>query len=238
MKTDLFKTYAVECASGAVALVALAGALLADAGAVFASAPAGAVATVVCALSSGILCGSLVRRMMDGDPIAVRDARILELEQRPTAEAFTVVRSERDEAVRSLASARVELTELSEELAGALQERDTMARDVERARSTAALDQFSDFQLLGMSDICDAEDTVGYLLRPYGDPAMEQLQALGAVAFDTSPRDGMEMSAGGELRWTLRPEWRQAVRAQRAQIDARTRVLRDRRAVQRDAVAK
>ena len=226
MNSDLMKTYAVECASGGVALVALVGAVVADAGAVFASEPVGAVATAVCALSSGVLCGSLVRRMMDGNPLAERDARIAELEQRPTSEDFGAVRSARDEALRDLASARTELASTADELSAAKRERDALAQEAERARSTAALDRFSDFQLLGMCDICDAEDSDGFLLRPYGDPAMEQLQALDAVAFDSSQGTA---DAKSELRWTLKPEWRQAVRAQRAQIDVRTRALRERR---------
>ena len=231
MNNDLLKTYAVECASGSVALVALVGSLVADAGAAFASSPAGAVTTAVCALSSGVLCGSLLRRIADGHPIAERDARIAELELRPTAEAFTAIRSERDETARELASARTELAELSEELEVAVRDREAAAQAAERARATATLNLFSDFQLLGMSDICDAEDSVGYLLRPYGDPAMEQLQALGAVTFDSSPdmQGQGSAEAGKELRWTLKPEWRQAVRAQRTQIDERTRTLRSRR---------
>lgn len=230
MGDNLLKTYAVECASGAVAVVALIAALVADAGAVFASAPLGAVATAVCALSSGIFCGSLLRRLADGDPLAAARARITELEVRPTAEAYTTACEARDEATRQLSEAQTALAAISDELSSVTSERDALALEVEHARQTASLDRFSDFQLLAMTDVCDAEDAAGYLLRPYGDPAMEQLQALGAVAFDTAQAQGE--SAGKELRWTLKPEWRQAVRAQRDAVDVRTRVLRDRRAIQ------
>ena len=233
MRGNLLKTYVVECASGAVALVALIAALVADAGTVFASAPLGAVATAVCALSSGIFCGSLLRRLADGDPLAAARARITELEVRPTAEAYTSACDARDRAVKELAEAQTALTAVSDELSSAVSERDALTLEVEQARQTASLDRFSDFQLLAMTDICDAEDAEGYLLRPYGDPAMEQLQALGAVAFDTAQAQGE--TAGKELRWTLKPEWRQAVRAQRDAVDGRTRSLRDRRELQAKA---
>lgn len=235
MGDNLLKTYLVECASGAVALVALIAALVADVGAVFASEPLGAVATAVCALSSGILCGSLLRRLADGDPLAAARARIAELEVRPTAEAYTSACGARDRATTELAEAQAELSAVSEELSAATRERDELAHEVDRARQTASLDRFSDFQLLAMTDICDAEDTDGYLLRPYGDPAMEQLQALGAVVFDTAQAQGE--GTGKELRWTLKSEWRQAVRTQRDAVDERTRALRDRRSVQATVAA-
>lgn len=235
MRSDLLKSYTVECASGAVAVAALIAALATDAGAVFASEPLGAVATAVCSLSSGIFCGSLLRRLADGDPLAAARARITELEVRPTAEAYTMACDARDQANKDLAEAQAALTAVSEELTAVAHERDELAREVDRVRQTASLDRFSDFQLLAMADICDAEDAEGYLLRPYGDPAMEQLQALGAVVFDTAQAQGD--GAGKDLRWTLKSEWRQAVRAQRDAVDERTRALRDRRAVQATAVA-
>ena len=235
MGDNLFKSYMVECVSGAVAAVALGAALVTDVGAAFASEPLGAVATAVCALSSGILCGSLLRRLADGDPLAAARARIVELEVRPTVEAYTSACDARDRTATELAEAQAALTAVSEELTAATHERDELAHEVERARQTASLDRFSDFQLLAMTDICDAEDAKGYLLRPYGDPAMEQLQALGAVVFDTAQTQSE--SAGKDLRWTLKAEWRQAVRAQREAVDERTRALRDRRAVQAAAVA-
>lgn len=233
MGNNLLKTYAVECASGVVALAALIAALVADAGAALASAPLGAVATAVCALSSGVFCGSLLRRLADGDPLAAARARITELEVRPTVEAYTSACDARDQAVKELAEAQTALTAVSDELSSVTSERDALLLKVEHARQTASLDRFSDFQLLAMTDVCDAEDVEGYLLRPYGDPAMEQLQALGAVVFDTAQTQGA--SAGGELRWTLKPEWRQAVRAQRDAVDGRTRALRDRREIQMNA---
>ena len=228
MKDNFFTAYIVECVSAGIALVAFMAALALGAGGVVAASPAAGASLVLCALALGVLCGSLLRRMADGDPLAARDARIAELEVRPTPEAFTAACSARDAAAAGLASAQAELASLSEELSAAAREREELAQEVSRARTTASLSRFSDFQLLAMCDICDAEDTVGYLSRPYGDPAMEQLQALDAVAFDIS-HDQAGADASGELRWTLKPEWRQAVRAQRAYIDGRTRSLRERR---------
>ena len=233
MGNNLLKTYAVECVSGAVAAIALVGALVADAGAAFASAPLGAVATAVCALSSGVLCGSLLRRLADGNPLEAARERIAELERRPAEDEFASVCAARDQASADLAEANAALAAVSEELAAAQQAREALESELAGARQTASLDRFSDFQLLAMADVCDAEDTEGGLSRPYGDPAMEQLQALDVVSFDSAQELGN--AASRDLRWTLRPEWRQAVRAQRSAIDERTRALRDRRAAQAEA---
>ena len=233
MGNNLLKTYAVECVSGSVAAIALVGALVVDAGAAFASAPMGAVATAVCALSSGIFCGSLLRRLVDDNPLAAAMTRIAELERRPEEDEFASVCAARDQASADLAEANTALAAVSEELATAQREREALESELACARQTASLDRFSDFQLLAMADICDAEDMEGGLLRPYGDPAMEQLQALGVVSFDSSQEHGT--AAERALRWTLKSEWRQAVRAQRSAIDERTRVLRDRRAAQAEA---
>ena len=224
MAPTLLKTYAVECAAGALAVVCLAGALLGGTGA------AALASALACALAAGFACGSLLRRRLLGAPLAAARERIAELERRPTEESLAAVASDRDRALAELESARAELTAVSRELASAVRAQDGLAAEVARARQTASLDRFSDFQLLAMADVCDAEDAEGFLLRPYGDPAMEQLQALGAVAFDTSQAHGSAPAA--DLRWTLKAEWRQAVRAQRAAIDERTRALRDRRAAQ------
>lgn len=97
--------------------------------------------------------------------------------------------------------------------------------DLEKTQVTATLDRYSDFQLLGMCDVFDAEETEGALRRPYGDPAMEQLMNLGIVDFEM-PHDG---GRDKTPLWTLAPEWRATVKSCRAQMDARTQEIRARR---------
>lgn len=221
---DLIERYRLEAGS------ALAGAVLAvvafASGAVGAitAAPAAGVCLLLAAALLGAAAGSAVRCILDRGPLAERDARIAELELRPTAEELEGEKARAGSLDAELAAANDALASVTEELAAARRECGELATRLEHAVATARLDQFSDFQLLAMADICDAEDAAGCLARPLGDPAMEQLQALGAVSFDKLE------GASGELAWTLRPEWRQAVRAQREHIDARTVSLRERRA--------
>ena len=108
---------------------------------------------------------------------------------------------------------------------------------LEEARVTEELDQFSDFQLLGMCDVYDAEleDESGSLRRPYGDPAMEQLMNLGIVTFEM-PRDAEGRDKGGHEKipyWNLKPMWRRFTKLRRAEMDERTEELRARRDARR-----
>ena len=97
--------------------------------------------------------------------------------------------------------------------------------ELEGARIAGELDQFSDFQLLGMCDVFDAEESEGALRRPYGDPAMEQLMNLEVVDFEM-PHDG---GRDKTPLWTLKPFWRRFTKERRAEMDARTEPLRARR---------
>ena len=122
------------------------------------------------------------------------------------------------EGAAALAASEARAAELEDRVAA-------LERDLEQAQVTFALDRYSDFQLLGMCDVFDAEETEGALRRPYGDPAMEQLMNLGIVDFEM-PHDG---GRDKTPLWTLKPAWRAAVKACRPQMDARTEELRARR---------
>lgn len=109
--------------------------------------------------------------------------------------------------------------------------------ELEETRVTEELDQFSDFQLLGMCDVYDAEleDESGSLRRPYGDPAMEQLMNLDIVTFEM-PHDAEGRDKTGRDKipyWNLKPMWRRFTKLRRAEMDERTEELRKRRDARR-----
>lgn len=219
---DVVKAYSIEIAEGALGAVSLAGA--AWLGAAAPEAGGGALAAgAVGAAALGALAGSLLRRRTDAEARAVLEARVGELEGRPAADEHQRALARAQKAEEERASAQEVLTSTSEELANARGVCEKLAAALEQAQVTASLDRFSDFQLLALCDICDAEDREGYLVRPFEDPAMEQLSALGAVTFASHPQGERQ------LQWTLVPEIRQAVRAQRVHIDERTQTLRARR---------
>ena len=171
----------------------------------------------------GVAIGACIHRRMNASEIDQKDEQISELLQRPTRDSFDALRSDLLGSREEVASVRAAMTDVSGELLEAQAACRKLAGELQRLQVTSDLAQFSDFQLLAMADVCDAEDVRGYLVRPLNDPAMEQLRALGIVTFDSS-QDGSK-----DLKWVLVPEWRQAVRARRMQIDERTRVLRERR---------
>lgn len=213
MSRDFFHTYRLELACGAV-------------GALFLALGIGAKSSVLIALgacSTGIAIGSLIHGRMNASELGQKDEQIASLLQRPTRDSFDALRAELLEAREEVSSSRAAMTEVSGELLEAQGACRKLAGELQRLQVASDLAQFSDFQLLAMADVCDAEDVRGYLVRPLNDPAMEQLRALGVVTFDSS-QDGSK-----DLKWVLVPEWRQAVRARRMQIDERTRALRERR---------
>ena len=220
MRFDMVRPLLPELVCGAVCGASLAAA--AAGGLDVAAAGGGAVWAFVGAVAAGGLGGCLVRRAVDAPARTVQEARLADLSARPTVEEHALLTERVSELEGQLSDAQQALAGVSEELAAAQQERERMEEAYASARMTASLDRFSDFQLLAMCEICDAEDEVGYLARPLSDPAMEQLQALGVISF-AAAHDG-----GGELRWTLAPEWRQAVRAHRAEIEERAGALRRR----------
>ena len=145
----------------------------------------------------------------------------------------------RHEGEQALAAKDDELQELAqaaderEARIAELEERaDGLEKELEEARVTMELDQFSDFQLLGMCDVYDAEITeeCGALRRPMGDPAMEQLLNLDVVTFDV-PHDGGARDK--TPYWNLKPMWRRFTKLRRAEMDERTEVLRTRRDLKR-----
>lgn len=228
LSTDSLKTHRVELACAAAAIVLLPAGLIAGGADAIAANPAGGCLLLAGTVALGGLAGAGAVRALEAAPRAAQAARMAELERRPTIEERDALQARAEASETELASARQALHEVTTELAARTQERDDLAAELERATTTARLDQFSDFQLLALADICDAEDAVGYLSRAYGDPAMEQLLALDAVAFDAA-QTGEDAKGSRELRWTLKPVWRQAIRAHRMAVDARTERLRIRR---------
>ena len=227
MDGKLIRQYGVEAAGAAVAVVGALAAAIAGGGA--------ASAALACIASAGVgaVVGSLLHRGLDGERAAELEGRLSELEGRPTAEAFGELKQRASASAERLASAEAALTSLAGECDAACRQRDALAAEAESLRVTASLDRFSDFQLLGMCDVSDAEDAQGYLARPLDDPAMEQLLARGAVTFDSASRG--QAGQNGDLRWNLSPEWRLSVRMNRASLDERTRALRERRGASQGA---
>lgn len=218
---DVAKAYSIEIAEGALGAMCLVGA--AWLGAVPEAGAGTLVAGAAGAMCLGALAGSVLRRHVDAGTREALAARVGELEGRPAVDEHERALARAQKAEGECASAREALASTSEELANARGVCEKLAAALEQAQVTASLDRFSDFQLLALCDICDAEDQEGYLVRPFEDPAMEQLSALGAVSFASHPQGERQ------LEWTLVPEVRQAVRAQRMHIDERTRALRARR---------
>lgn len=225
MRSTAVKSWIPEIVCGASSASALVGAFAL--GNLDALASGGTACALMGAVAAGGLVGCLVRRAADAPARAELTAQLADLSGRPTVEEHALLTGRVAELEGQLQDAQQALAGVSEELAAAQQERERMEEAYAAARMTASLDRFSDFQLLAMCEISDAEDEVGYLLRPLSDPAMEQLQALGVVSF-AAAHDG-----GKDLRWTLAPEWRQAVRAHRDDIEARAGAMRGRRLVEK-----
>lgn len=223
MDKKLIEEYKVELGCAAVFVVCLIAWLALKAPDALAGNVAAGIFSLLGAIAVGVLAGLLARRAFERAPMAELKARVDELSGRPTVEAYRELNAQTAELREGLASAEAAIADLSAQLVDAARDRSALAGALSEAKVTAQLDQFSDFQLLAMCDICDAEGETGYLIRAFGDPAMEQLLALGAVSFDSSQDDRRD------LKWTLKPEWRQAIRAHRMQIDERTRALRERR---------
>ena len=152
------------------------------------------------------------------------------------AEELARAQHERDAAVEQKDAEVAERERVVGERDAKIQE---LEGDVERlegelevAQVTQELDQFSDFQLLGMCDVYDAEvsEECGALRRPMGDPAMEQLMNLDIVTFEV-PHD----AAGRDKTpyWNLKPMWRRFTKLRRAEMDERTEALRTRRDLKR-----
>lgn len=229
MRIDVVKPYVPELVFGAVGVGALAG-CIATGGIDGASLAAPSLlCTGVGVVALGGLAGSCVRRAADAPARAEQATALAELGERPTKEEHAALEARVGELEGQLADAQRAVEGLGEELAKAQQEQERLGEELSAARMTASLDRFSNFQLLAMCDVCDAEDDAGYLARPLSDPAMEQLQALGVVTFAVA-QDGEK-----DLRWTLAPEWRQAVRAHRADLEARVGALRTRRVAEEPA---
>lgn len=220
MPRDFIHTYRFELAFGGSGAVLFA---IGAATGTSALAGVGPVLALLGVLGLGMCVGCLVHRFTTTAELGQKDEQIASLLQRPTRDAFDSVRTDLLQAREEVASSRAAMADLSGDLNEAQSACRKLAGELQRLQVSADLAQFSDFQLLAMADICDAEDVRGYLSRPLNDPAMEQLRALGIVSFDSS-QDGSK-----DLKWTLVPEWRQAVRARRMQIDERTRSLRERR---------
>ena len=124
-----------------------------------------------------------------------------------------------------LAARQSELAERDARIGELEGEVETLTADLRDLRITDELNRYSDFQLLGLCDVYDAEQEEGFLRRAYGDPAMEQLMNLGMVGFDMPHDEGRDRLP----RWTLTQDARRFTKLCREQMDARTEAIRARR---------